>query len=231
MLKYFGAAAFAAAIVAPAHAATIIIVSPDNTAVTGSTAMVFRDFTTANPSGTTLQTITNGAFADGTPDGGTFSETRVIGATQQGTGFVETRDTMLAGMDGDYLALGRLSSYTISFASNPVSYFSFAFNGIDQNSTVRLNYVGGTTQFFDGRNDILTGINTTFGRVSYHTGTGPQIASVVFARKNTGQAAFTVDSFAAAAPEPATWLMMILGFGLAGTQLRRRRDSKAIAAA
>eukprot|EP01041_Mallomonas_annulata_P030223 gene30223-52331_t len=30
-------------------------------------------------------------------------------------------------------------------------------------------------------------------------------------------------SFADAVPEPATWAMMILGFGLVGSQVRRRR--------
>jgi hypothetical protein len=32
-----------------------------------------------------------------------------------------------------------------------------------------------------------------------------------------------IRGFLAPAPEPATWAMMILGFGLAGTTLRRRR--------
>lgn len=46
-----------------------------------------------------------------------------------------------------------------------------------------------------------------------------------------GNAAFLIDSIAVAAPEPATWLMMILGFGLVGSQLRRRKPGLALATA
>lgn len=37
-------------------------------------------------------------------------------------------------------------------------------------------------------------------------------------------------SLSSAVPEPATWAMMIAGFGLAGSALRRRRSSVALAA-
>lgn len=228
MIKVAFALVFAMATIAPAHAVTTIVVNPNSTAITGSNAVVFRDFTTANPDGTTLATVTNGTFV-----GGTFSDTKVIGGTQQNPGSVNTTETpIIAGMSGDYLAIGRSSSYTLSFAAaNPVSYFSFAFNGIANNSSLLFTYVGGTTQLFTGPAGILGGSAATFGRVNYHTGTGPQIQSIMFSRDNTGQGAFTVDSFAAAAPEPATWLMMILGFGLVGSQLRRRKGKAALAAA
>jgi hypothetical protein len=40
----------------------------------------------------------------------------------------------------------------------------------------------------------------------------------------TTQAAFEVDNLSVAngVPEPATWAMMLIGFGLVGLQLRRR---------
>ena len=44
--------------------------------------------------------------------------------------------------------------------------------------------------------------------------------SVTFA---TSQAAFEIDEVAAAVPEPATWAIMLLGFGMIGSALRRRR--------
>lgn len=230
MLRFTSALLLVGASIAPAHAITIIV-NPNATAVTGSSAVVFRDFTTANASGTTLTTITNGTFGVNK----TFSDTKFTNPTGQNPGFVNTRDTAvapLAGMAGDYLAIGRLSSYTFSFIANPISYFSFVFNGVDQNSSLVFSYVGGTTQTFSGRN-MLGGAanNLAFGRVNYHTGTGPQILSVMFRRANTGQGAFTVDSFAAAVPEPATWLMMILGFGLVGRQLRRRKAKATLAVA
>jgi hypothetical protein len=43
------------------------------------------------------------------------------------------------------------------------------------------------------------------------------------------KATFTLDSLSSAVPEPATWAMMITGFGLAGTAIRRRRSTFAVA--
>lgn len=46
------------------------------------------------------------------------------------------------------------------------------------------------------------------------------------------QKAFEIDNFSistSAVPEPATWAMMIAGFGLAGAAIRRRRNAFAVA--
>jgi hypothetical protein len=43
----------------------------------------------------------------------------------------------------------------------------------------------------------------------------------------SGPAAVNFNSLVSAAPEPATWGMMILGFGLAGAALRRKRAASA----
>lgn len=47
-------------------------------------------------------------------------------------------------------------------------------------------------------------------------------------RFDTGQNAFEVDNigFSAAVPEPATWAMMIMGFGLTGAAMRRRGTAR-----
>lgn len=218
MFKVIFSLVLAVATIAPAQAATTIVVNSGNTAITGSNAGVIRNFTTANANGATLTTVTNVPFP-----GGTFSDSKIIGGTTQNPGSVNVFETpTVLGMNGDYLAIGRLSSYTISF-NTAVSYFSFAFNGVDNNSSLRFTYANNTTQLFAGPSGILGGSAATFGRVNYHTGTGPQIVSVEFLRANTGQGAFLVDDIAAAVPEPATWLMMILGFGLVGSQLRRRK--------
>ncbi|AYJ88032.1 PEP-CTERM sorting domain-containing protein [Sphingomonas paeninsulae] len=59
-------------------------------------------------------------------------------------------------------------------------------------------------------------------------GGGSAIVKAVF---GSTQAAFEIDNLVTAAPEPATWGMMILGFGLAGAQLRSRRRSAKLAVA
>jgi hypothetical protein len=70
------------------------------------------------------------------------------------------------------------------------------------------------------------GSSTTFGGLVVNLGAGD---SIDFALNNAGD--FTFDSVAlgatisnniSAVPEPATWAMMISGFGMAGAALRRR---------
>lgn len=47
--------------------------------------------------------------------------------------------------------------------------------------------------------------------------------------ENTGASTGTVERLGGAVPEPATWALMIGGFGLAGATLRRRRAAMAAA--
>ena len=130
-------------------------------------------------------------------------------------------------MTQDYLAVANAASYYLSFVV-PMAFFSFAFNiaaNPGPNAFVTLNYVNATSQTFTGA-AIFGSPSTlpTFGRVSYDVGSGPKISSISIGKTtgaNTNR--FVVEDLAAAAPEPATWLMMILGFGLVGSQLRRRK--------
>jgi hypothetical protein len=53
--------------------------------------------------------------------------------------------------------------------------------------------------------------------------TGGSDNSFTFASNNLSHAVFFGSGMAGVVPEPATWTMMILGFGLAGSSIRRRR--------
>lgn len=44
----------------------------------------------------------------------------------------------------------------------------------------------------------------------------------------SGASTLTISSLVSAAPEPGTWMMMILGFGMAGAGLRYRRRSTSV---
>ncbi len=48
---------------------------------------------------------------------------------------------------------------------------------------------------------------------------------------NAGKATLVVSGFATAVPEPATWGMMLLGFGLVGSAMRRRTATRVSALA
>jgi hypothetical protein len=67
------------------------------------------------------------------------------------------------------------------------------------------------------------------------TASGATLANSYDYRTNAGPRAVTAGSVVAAAaaavPEPATWAMMIVGFGMAGAVLRRRRPKATLAAA
>lgn len=217
MFKVTLALAFAMATIAPAHAVTTIILSPNNAAIPGfTTATSIQSFTTARPDNSVF--VPNTTNTSGT-------ESVVAGQVP-----AFTTEVLLAGMTGDYLRIGNGSSYTLTL-TNPAAVFSFAFNNIVVNSILTLNYVGGTSQAFNGQAMLGSpAVAPAFGRVTYDVGTGPKILSVIFA-KNGNNAQFVIDEIAVAAPEPATWLMMILGFGLVGSQLRRRRGRAALAAA
>ena len=141
----------------------------------------------------------------------------------------------------NYLAIGgagAAGSYTVTFAT-PMQYFSFAFGSLDNYNTLTLNFTDGTI-FLSGlgistgnsANNTASGAAAASfspnisGRLNIYGNGGSSLTSVVF---GSSQAAFEIDQLAAAAPEPATWGMMILGFGMAGAALRVRRRKASIA--
>jgi|JI10StandDraft_1071094.scaffolds.fasta_scaffold03833_15 hypothetical protein len=67
-------------------------------------------------------------------------------------------------------------------------------------------------------------ISSTNRRVSFDAGTGEVITGLRF--RSTG-VAFELDSIAGAAvPEPASWMLLIAGFGMIGASMRRRAPQK-----
>lgn len=217
MLRYLGALALAMAAVSPAQAATTVTLVPANT--TFATAPIIQSFSTGLPNNSAFRiNTTNTSPIPNSPAG-----------VESIDGTVTTSNAMRAGTTDDYLVLGNQASYTINFSAKPLSFFSFAFNVLGNNNTLTLFYDNATSQQFQsnangpGNNFGLIGMTLpASGRLIYDTSLGPQITSAVFFR-NGANNVFVIDDIAVAAPEPATWLMMILGFGVVGSQLRRRR--------
>lgn len=126
-------------------------------------------------------------------------------------------------------------AFTLPTAS---SVFSFVLGSLDAFNYLTLNFsdglsttlmggaiVGSPTLFDSGnRTDAQTN-----GVVSYTVGGGATVTSAVFASKGGNSFEFdnlATGGIAAAVPEPATWGMMILGFGLMGAAMRRRPSTK-----
>jgi len=139
--------------------------------------------------------------------------------------------------ENNFAAVVGGGTYTLAFAS-AVQVFSFALGSLDSYNSLQLKYFDGSTTTLTGGQIIggsgvstsvvssgNQGLAATNGRVVYDFGgTGGGLTQVVFSSANNS---FEFDNIATAAPEPAAWGMMILGFGLAGGALRiRRREDK-----
>ena len=151
--------------------------------------------------------------------------------TEAVTGDVVVRQNTIPGetVDPDSSSSNRYlsiegGSYSVALGT-PVQFFSFILGSLDSYNALTLNFADGTSTVFSGRQiigDTTVGpFNSgTSGRVSYDLGGQAGITSATF---TSSQSAFEIDALASAVPEPATWAMMMAGFGLIGGAARRRR--------
>ncbi len=102
---------------------------------------------------------------------------------------------------------------TTSLAGQTITEFNLTFLGADADIT-------STTDISAGLNSFLAGdfFDFTKGTLGLE-----DVGTVTFGD-------FEVSELNAVIPEPATWVMMILGFGLVGMQLQRRKTGIAAAA-
>lgn len=125
---------------------------------------------------------------------------------------------------------GSPSSYTVNFG--PTRGFSFVLGSLDTFNILTLFYSNGTQQVFQGAQIALGGDADgnqvqadSNGRVMYMAQAGDP--SIVGARFQSNSYAFEFDDLATLAtapvPEPATWAMFLLGFGILGRSMRHRR--------
>jgi hypothetical protein len=148
---------------------------------------------------------------------------QIQGPPSNGTGAVPA-----FGSSGNYLSVqnGQASSYTILV---PLARtVSFVIGSLDTFNRVILERLNGPDIILNG-SQITNGTQddgnqvmpTTNGRLFY-TDNSDYFTGVRFASFGT---AFEIDNISVAAPEPATWGMMLLAVGMAGAALRRRRFS------
>ncbi len=131
----------------------------------------------------------------------------------------------------------------VMMASSELSIISLKLSYIDVNDTLQIYGIGAggvlTSLGFGG--DIKTGLAGAATAVNSGANSGTTILSLldptsyyqgyVFTTRvggdviyggDTGQG-YRIDSITAGVPEPATWAMLIAGFGMVGLSARRRR--------
>jgi hypothetical protein len=164
---------------------------------------------------------TNGFFQGQTFTGSFVSDNQLVPAG--GTGFVN----VFASSYPDVANISAADLFTFNFgsltftATDPqlfaVQYNNGAFNGFFyqndfafQGGNYRLGIQGGSLSVYALANGNITGSSLVNGYVNIGN------SSV------TGATPFTPTVVTAPVPEPATWMMMIAGFGLTGAAMRRR---------
>ena len=130
------------------------------------------------------------------------------------------------GSTGNFATVLTGGSYTVSFGAT--NAFSFVLGSLDTYNTLTLRYADGSSQDYVGGqiiNDLTFPSGNqvsgeTNGVVTYRVTSGPKLTGATF---TSSANSFEFDNLAAGAvPEPATWAMMIGGFGLIGAASRRR---------
>ena len=129
---------------------------------------------------------------------------------------------------GDYAN----NAYGQGFSSG----YDYAVRVQDSSAGGNLDYYGGHLTFtVTGASPLSlaslgTGQSETLGGVHYNVPIGADLRQCLpGAACITGPVGAVATNVQAAIPEPATWLMMIMGFGGIGAMLRRRRRTLAIA--
>ncbi len=131
------------------------------------------------------------------------------------------------GSTGNFATVLTGGSYSINFAATNV--LSFVLGSLDTYNGLTLAYEDGSSQLYAGGqiiNDLTFPSGNqisgeTNGVVTYSVANGPRLTGATF---TSSANSFEFDNIATAAvPEPATWAMMIGGFGMVGFGLRRRR--------
>lgn len=202
------AAALALSVSGPANATiTLQSVTPGSSTYSGPGGSPFYDFDTSTP---------------------VYSPPGVVVSGSTPGGFAQP-----LGSTGNYFSVGPSTSSPATIFFGPFTGnlgMSFIWGSVDTYNTLQFvdqfgNALATFTgiQIFNPANGNQTSPNTN-PIVSFLI-TGSDTSSLAGIRLSSTQNAFEIDNVAFA-PEPATWAMMLLGFGAIGIAMRRRRSTQ-----
>ena len=216
-------------------------------------ALALAGIAIASPAAAAVELVVNGGFESpvtipGTftiiPGGGSFTGWSVLGSgtnvliinqSYQEGGLVFNPNTGInaidlsgAGNTGPTTGISQtvatgVGSYKLSFFVGNASPTGSNGGNYTQPSTVNLSINGGPIQSFTNSLNTPFGINWAPFSVTFFAETPTAIA---FTNGTTGDNMLGLDNVSVTAvPEPASWAMLIAGFGLTGAAMRRRRST------
>ncbi|MBB4152241.1 hypothetical protein GGQ80_000117 [Sphingomonas jinjuensis] len=192
-------------------------------AVLAPTAANAAIFPSLGGNTTNQLTLSATGLSDGTNQIATLSGGRTYMADQP---FADIPKGGITG--GTFLAAGPTAGQpaTLTF-SRPTSYLSFLWGSPDTYNQLTVNtnvasyiYTAATLNF------ARTNGDQSFSQyVQFATTAGELISSVNFTNVPAADAFETANFSVTAVPEPATWGMMLVGFGMIAATSRRRRTA------
>lgn len=213
-----------------ANAAVVVSAAVSNQLYTTNEGVILEDFDAIN---SPLTTFTGNVVGPFTENGdGDFDVSNSAPPPYTGDGSITVCCQGGNTYEGDptrYASVQGSGLSTLSVAPGYVlKSFNFYMGSPDSYNKLTFHFLGGGSQQFSGDaiwggNGVLGNGDRTKGFRVYYDFNGAKVSSITF---QSGSDAFEFDGLAgnvAAVPEPATWAMMILGFGAAGAMLRSRR--------
>ena len=189
-------------------------------------------------------TIVNGSFETGTNPGG---------FTTVGAGGTDITGWTVSGNSVDYIGsywtaqdgarsidlagngIGTISQILSTVAGQAYQVSFWIARNPDNGINPRTGFVGwnGSNSQFTFNNSTSTAANMGWEQRSFIFGATGATTTLSFSSDAATAAGFygpALDNVSiAAVPEPATWMMLILGFGLVGGAMRRRKPVAALA--
>jgi hypothetical protein len=224
----------------PAHAVTISVSKTNPNYGITPTAPVFENFSTIGKGYATVvgqatgPVLVNPSSGPANVNARVYNTATVINGVARRPGVTGgSGGNDFAGLsEGNFAAVGANGRYTVIFADyanlGPVlRSFSVALGSLSAGNKITLISQTGIA----ANNTVLTGFGIVNNdtnvagsnyRVRFDAGSAPTAGWTGAIFESTTNS-FEFDTLAGAAPEPGTWAMLTLGFGLAGFALRRPR--------
>lgn len=219
----------AALIAAPASAAVYLLGTPG--AATKPASVTVTPATTSNALTLTARSYTVAPTAlTATTQ---FTGTTVLARTPVGIGAC-VEGGSVSGECAQVDTNGSVNEAITATFATPTRLKSVRLSVVDGDDTLRLYGVSGTALTLIGFGGaIATGLDAFAGSsfvgalnggtyVVRFAPSTPEFASFVFTSRNNSADGYVIDSITTV-PEPASWALMVAGFGLAGASLRRRQ--------